>query len=160
MKVELDLQIAPELAILKGMLPSLEQCTGWVNTTLEKANYPHTTAELHVRIVDLAESQQLNNQYRHKDKPTNVLSFPAHIPAHIPINLLGDLAICAPVVCAEAERDGKLIEAHWAHMLVHGSLHLLGYDHEEEQQANIMEALEISILQSLGFVNPYQEETT
>lgn len=160
MSAAIDLQIAPELSDFNAMLPSLKQCTCWVTTALAQANYPKPQAELTVRIVDLTESQQLNKQYRHKDAPTNVLSFSADVPEHIPLCLLGDLVICAPIVLQEAMRDNKSIEAHWAHMLVHGCLHLLGYDHIQEQAAEEMEALEIGILKSLGFANPYQEVIT
>jgi probable rRNA maturation factor len=108
--------------------------------------------EIAVRVVAPGESQKLNKQWRGKDKPTNVLSFPA--PPELPT--LGDLVICAKVVKDEAKRDGKRLEAHWAHMVVHGALHLAGYDHERGERDRLkMERREISVLKSFGFGNPY-----
>ncbi|HEX6637818.1 MAG TPA: rRNA maturation RNase YbeY, partial [Steroidobacteraceae bacterium] len=108
--------------------------------------------EIAVRVVAPRESRQLNKQWRGKDKPTNVLSFPA--PRELPI--LGDLVICAQVVKDEARRDGKPLEAHWAHMVVHGALHLAGYDHERGERDRLrMERREISVLRTFGFGNPY-----
>lgn len=158
MNLELDLQIAQELESFDAMLPSHEQCVAWVEAALKHAKCSLENPEINVRLVDKEESQYLNKTYRQKDKPTNVLSFPAQLPEHIPVEILGDLAICAPVVEFEAKRDNKLIQAHWAHMLVHGCLHLLGYDHQEDEQALSMESLETDILHSLGFVDPYQEK--
>jgi probable rRNA maturation factor len=112
-------------------------------------------AEVTIRIVDEAESQQLNFDYREKDKPTNVLSFPFQCPPGIELPLLGDLVICAQVVAREAAEQQKTLQAHWAHMVVHGSLHLLGFDHINDADAEEMEAEEIEILQALGFANPY-----
>lgn len=113
-------------------------------------------AEMTVRIVDVDESAQLNETYRHKSGPTNVLSFPFESLPGIDLPLLGDLVICAPIVVREANEQNKTTKAHWAHMVVHGSLHLQGYDHIEPQQAEQMEALEIDILGRLGFSNPYE----
>ena len=108
--------------------------------------------EISVRVVTPRESRQLNRQWRGKDKPTNVLSFPA--PPDLPT--LGDLVICAQVVKDEARRDGKALEAHWAHMVVHGTLHLAGFDHERGERDRLkMERREISVLRSFGFGNPY-----
>ena len=108
--------------------------------------------EIAVRVVAPRESQRLNKQWRGKDKPTNVLSFPA--PPELPT--LGDLVICAQVVKDEARRDGKSLQAHWAHMVVHGALHLAGYDHEQGERARLkMERREISVLRGFGFGNPY-----
>ena len=112
-------------------------------------------AEVTIRIVDEAESQQLNFDYRDKDKPTNELSFPFQCQPGIELPLLGDLVICAQVVAREAAEQGKTLQAHWAHMVVHGSLHLLGFDHINEDDAEEMEAEEIQILHDLGFANPY-----
>ncbi|MFC0047732.1 rRNA maturation RNase YbeY [Rheinheimera tilapiae] len=112
-------------------------------------------AEVTIRIVDETESQQLNFDYREKDKPTNVLSFPFQCPPGIELPLLGDLVICAQVVAREAQEQQKTLQAHWAHMVVHGSLHLLGFDHINDADAEEMEAEEIQILQELGFANPY-----
>ncbi len=108
-----------------------------------------------VRVVGSAESRQLNRTYRHKDRPTNVLSFPFEAPAGAKSDVLGDLVICAPVVRREAREQGRDTEAHWAHMVVHGILHLRGYDHQNNKEAAAMERLEGRILRVLGFANPY-----
>ncbi|MEH8016727.1 rRNA maturation RNase YbeY [Rheinheimera muenzenbergensis] len=148
MAIILDLQLASSA----DNLPTAEQFQQW----LEAAILPfQAEAEVTVRIVDNSESQQLNFDYRSKDKPTNVLSFPFQCPPGITLPLLGDLVICAPVVQAEAAEQGKTLSAHWAHMVVHGSLHLLGFDHINDDDAEQMEAEEITILQQLGFTNPY-----
>ncbi|MCP1728580.1 putative rRNA maturation factor [Natronospira proteinivora] len=115
--------------------------------------------ELALRIVSPEESQSLNRQWRDRDRPTNVLSFPGDELPGLPWRHLGDLVICAEVVAREASEQDKLEQAHWAHMLVHGVLHLLGYDHEVRDQAEHMEALEKRILDQLGFPDPYQDET-
>ena len=109
-----------------------------------------------VRIVDEAEAKSLNKQYRNIDKATNVLSFPAEIPSQIGINFLGDIVICAQVVNREAQQQGKELTSHWAHLLVHGLLHLQGFDHEGNKAADKMEALEIEILKNLHIPNPYE----
>lgn len=114
-------------------------------------------AELSVRITDADEIKMLNQQYRGKDYATNVLSFPADLPPEIKLPHLGDIVICAEVVEREAREQNKTSEAHWAHMVIHGTLHLLGYDHIDDVDAEIMEALEIDILRSLNFANPYLE---
>ena len=151
--VDMEIQ---RVSILPG-LPADGQLTAWVMATplAEMA-----VAELVVRIVDEAESQDLNQQYRGKTKPTNVLSFPFEAPPGFPCNHLGDLVICAPVVEREAREQGKSPEAHWAHMLVHGVLHLLGHDHQNDAEADEMEGLEVRILARLGFPDPYQEIMT
>ena len=114
------------------------------------------TAEISVRLTDDAEVQALNRQYRHKDKPTNVLSFPAaELPAG-PERPLGDLVICPDVLRAEAREQRKSLRAHWAHLVVHGTLHLVGYDHEDCADADRMERREIAVLRRLGFPNPYR----
>lgn len=134
-------------------LPSDQQLQQWAAAALEGHRQE---AEVSVRIVDQSESQQLNHQYRGKDKPTNVLSFPADIPPELGLPLLGDLVICAPVVADEARDQQKTEEAHWAHMLVHGTLHLLGYDHIDDAEAEEMEALETRLLTEMGYPAPYE----
>ena len=146
----LDLQIATDD---NQNLPTEEQIIQWLNVILPQFM---DNAEITIRIVDEQESQQLNNTYRHKDKPTNVLSFPFESPIEIEVPLLGDLIICKQVVEAEAKEQHKSLTAHWAHMIVHGCLHLLGYDHILDEEAEEMENIEIDIMQQLGFDNPYQ----
>lgn len=124
----------------------------WVKAALGNRKEP---AELAIRIVSSAEISQLNADYRKKNGPTNVLSFPADLPPGIGLPLLGDLVICAEVVAREADEQHKPLYAHWAHMVIHGTLHLLGYDHIEEADANIMESLEIDLLQQINIPNPY-----
>jgi probable rRNA maturation factor len=139
------------------LIPSQEKCESWITAVLK--NQQINEAEVSVYIVDEDESQELNSQYRGKENPTNILSFPADIPEEVGIPLLGDLVICAPVVEREAQEQQKTVDAHWAHMLVHGSLHLLGYDHIEDDEAELMEALETNIITGLGFSAPYEDST-
>jgi len=113
--------------------------------------------EVTLRIVDLAESRQLNSDYRNKDKPTNVLSFPFEAPEHIEMAFLGDLVVCAAVVEQEAKEQNKPVINHWAHLCVHGLLHLLGYDHIDETEAQEMEGIETAILAKLNIDDPYQD---
>ena len=152
MSIELDLQLAVED---ENGLPSFDDVQRWLSNTVEKFQ---TQAEVTVRIVDEEESHQLNHEYRGKDKPTNVLSFPFEAPPGIEIDLLGDLIICRQVVEREAKEQGKPLMAHWAHMVVHGSLHLLGYDHIEDDEAEEMESLETELMQGMGFEDPYIAE--
>jgi len=133
--------------------PADTDIQAWVEAALQHEKRDNT--ELTVRIVDEAESAALNSQYRGKDHATNVLSFSYDIPAEVEMNLLGDLVICAPVVQREAKEQGKTEQAHWAHMITHGVLHLLGFDHLDDAQAQRMEQREISILAELKFPNPY-----
>ena len=149
MSIELDLQIAVEN---EQGLPTEQDIQLWLDKTISQFQ---ENAELTVRIVDTQESHQLNHEYRGKDKPTNVLSFPFEAPPGIELDLLGDLIICRQVVEKEAEEQNKPLLAHWAHMVVHGSLHLLGYDHIEDDEAEEMESLETEIMQSMGFEDPY-----
>ena len=152
MSVTLDLQLAS--ASTDG-LPSEAQLQGWLDGTILGFQQE---AEVTVRIVDEAESNELNLTYRGKDKPTNVLSFPFEAPPGLELPLLGDLVICRQVVEHEATEQGKPLMAHWAHMVVHGSLHLLGYDHIEDEEAEEMEQLERDIMQELGFADPYLDD--
>jgi len=138
--------------------PTNEQVQNWVETIL--AVEQKDDAELTVRIVDENESAALNEEYRNKTGSTNILSFPFECPDEVELNLLGDLVICAPVVECEAKQQNKKSQAHWVHMLVHGVLHLLGYDHIKEQDAGKMESREIHIMATLGFDNPYEENIT
>jgi len=153
----LDLQIAldDEEPHSPG-LPTREQFQLWVEAALDGAEHQTDESELTIRIVGTGESAELNQAYRHKSGPTNVLSFPFEPIPGIDLPLLGDLVICAPVVLKEASEQEKSTESHWAHMVVHGSLHLLGYDHIEATEAESMESLEIVILTALGYDNPYE----
>ena len=136
-------------------VPGDEKFLCWFTSALAGLR---TRAELAIRIVDEAESAALNAQYRNKNVATNVLSFPSDLPEDCEPPLIGDLAICAAVVEREAKAQHKALEAHWAHMVIHGSLHLLGFDHVDEDEAESMETREIAILQALGFANPYVTE--
>ncbi|QEY13355.1 rRNA maturation RNase YbeY [Cellvibrio sp. KY-YJ-3] len=138
-------------------IPALAELERWIGAALHSQKLED--AEVSLYIVDEDESQQLNSQYRGKDYPTNVLSFPADIPEEVGVPLLGDLVVCAPVVEREAQEQGKTLAAHWAHMLVHGSLHLLGFDHIDDTEADEMEALETAIITGLGYPAPYNELT-
>ncbi len=133
-------------------LPSDQQFERWAGAALCKRD----DVELLIRLVDRRESRQLNARYRHVDKATNVLSFPADLPQELGLALLGDIIICAPIVIEEAWDQGKTVEAHWAHLTIHGTLHLIGYSHQTEEEASEMESLETGILQSFGFSDPYQ----
>lgn len=139
-------------------IPDAGLLESWISAALRSQRLEEAVVSLY--IVDEEESQELNAQYRGKDKPTNVLSFPADIPEEVGLPLLGDLVVCAPVVEREASEQSKSLEAHWAHMLVHGCLHLLGFDHVLDDEAEAMEALETEIITGLGFPAPYQESLT
>ena len=152
MRLELHLQAATR----EQSLPSEQDFRQWVELALSGYQEP---AELNIRLVDEKESRSLNRDYRGKDKPTNVLSFPFAAPQVVESDLLGDLAICAPVVAREAREQNKPLPAHWAHMVVHGVLHLLGFDHQDERQAQEMERVEVELLARLGVADPYLERT-
>lgn len=147
--IDLDLQIATD----DSELPDEAAVRRWVAAALAGRC---EEAQLTVRITDEAEITDLNRTYRGKDYATNVLSFPFEAPPGVELPLLGDIVICAAVVAQEAQQQGKPLEAHWAHMLIHGTLHLLGYDHIEEAEAAEMEGLEIELLTGLGYANPYE----
>ena len=134
--------------------PDDDSLQRWVDTVLAAEQQ---SGEVLIRIVDEAESAELNSQYRHKTGPTNILSFPFEAPdiAGFEDDLLGDLVICAPVLEKEAAQQQKALADHWAHIVMHGVLHLLGYDHIDEAEAEIMEAKEIALLQQLNIRNPY-----
>ena len=149
--IELDLQIASE-----GQAPSLEQLQQWCALALRQRS---ADSELTIRLVDEAEGRELNNTWRHKDYATNVLSFPADVPEGLlDIPLLGDLVICVPVVEREAAEQYKSLEAHCAHLVIHGCLHLLGYDHIDDAEAEEMESLEQNLLAELGHPDPYADD--
>ncbi|MBI3186786.1 MAG: rRNA maturation RNase YbeY [Gammaproteobacteria bacterium] len=152
MSVQLDVQYACES---QTGLPSVEDFQRWTDIALCEAG----DAEVVIRLVDEAESRELNHQYRGKNKSTNVLSFPMELPDELAATvdeiMLGDLVICAPVVAREAAEQNKPLPAHWAHMVIHGMLHLQGYDHIADDEAAEMEGLEIKLLQQLGMANPY-----
>jgi probable rRNA maturation factor len=149
--LELDLQIASDAA----SLPSEAQFRAWCTIALRQRT---ADSELTIRLVDEAEGRALNHTYRHKDYATNVLSFPADVPDEmLDIPLLGDLVICAPVVEREAHEQAKAREAHWAHLVIHGCLHLLGFDHIIDAEAEEMEALERELLAELGHPDPYAD---
>ena len=151
-KMIIDLQIACEQ---ETGLPTAEQIEQWATAAVQPQS---DEVEMTVRIVDEAESHALNLNYRGKDRPTNVLSFPFECPDEVELPLLGDLVICRQVVEREAQEQDKPVMAHWAHMVVHGSLHLLGYDHIEDDEAEEMESLEAQIMTGLGFADPYLSE--
>lgn len=147
MAIEVDLQLAGEWP----GVPGEEDFRRWIVAALDDRE----DAELTVRVVGRAESRRLNRTYRQKDQETNVLSFPADLPEDVDLPLLGDIVVCAPLVAEEASDQGKRVSAHWAHLTIHGVLHLLGHDHQVVDEAEQMEALEISLLSSLGIANPY-----
>jgi probable rRNA maturation factor len=151
--IQLDLAVG--YALPRKGLPASTSFRHWVEAALKGARR-RKPAELAIRVVDTDEGRTLNAQYRGKDYATNVLSFPAELPPGIDLPLIGDLVICAPVVAREAAEQGKPAAHHWAHMTVHGVLHLLGHDHIVEAEAERMEALETRILAGLGIPNPYQ----
>ena len=150
MKLELELQSTLESAAI----PPEQEFRYWAEAALAGHR---EEAELVIRLVDEAESRELNSRYRGIDAPTNILSFPASVPEVVETALLGDLLIAVPVVEREAQQQGKRIEAHWAHLVVHGVLHLLDYTHSDAQDAAIMERLEQEIMAGLGFPDPYAE---
>lgn len=147
-------QIEIQTVFASESLPDQQQIQRWVDAALEDYNQD---TEIVVRIVGEQESAELNEQYRHKSGPTNILSFPVDVPEGIELDLLGDLVICAPVLEKEALEQNKALMHHWAHIVVHGVLHLLGYDHIDDNEAELMENKEIAILNKLHINNPYTE---
>lgn len=151
-------------------LPSIERFQQWLNIVFaqleqlvaEKKMFQHSIfeknliPEVHIRVVSAKESQSLNAEYRNKNTPTNVLSFESDLPDFVPSGFLGDLVICAELVKSEAEQQEKLTINHWAHLCVHGTLHLLGYDHVSQSDAQQMESIEVEILNQLSIDDPYQ----
>lgn len=155
MNVQVDIQSASTEPV-----PEEEDIRRWISAAVASNIAPGATedaaVELCVRLVDSEEMATLNTTYRGKTGPTNVLSFPARLPEDLGLALLGDIVICAPVVRTEALQQQKPLDAHWAHMAVHGTLHLLGYDHLDEEEASVMEALETTILDTLNYASPYE----
>jgi probable rRNA maturation factor len=149
-----NVQLHVGYAVPRTGVPAAASFRRWVEAALRGARRRKST-ELAIRIVDTDEGRALNRDYRGKDYATNVLSFPAELPPGVALPLIGDLAICAPVVAREAAEQGKPLRYHWAHLTVHGVLHLLGHDHIEEAQAEAMEALETRILAGLDIPDPY-----
>lgn len=140
-----NLKLSVQLASTSSNLPTRSQLRKWVKATLR------VNTELTIRIVDETEARRLNATYRHKDYATNVLTFPLTEEPY----LMGDIIICAPIVIKEAKEQNKTIEAHFAHLTVHGTLHLHGYDHLTDEQAELMESIEVTTLAKLGYPNPY-----
>lgn len=150
------LEIGLAYAAPRRGVPAVASFRRWVEAALAGARH-RQPAEVSIRIVGAREGRALNRQYRDKDYATNVLSFPVELPRGVTAPLLGDLVICAPVVAREAREQGKQARDHFAHLTVHGILHLLGYDHLNDADAERMEALETRILATLGIADPYRE---
>ncbi len=149
--VELDLQLALEH---DREVPELSSLKLWAETALKTAGY-EKPSEITVRLVESAEIQELNRTYRKLDRPTNILSFPFECPDEVELPLLGDLVICDEILRREAQEQQKSYEEHFAHLIIHGTLHLLGYDHIEDKDAEEMESLETQALAALGYPDPY-----
>jgi len=160
--VQVGVQMAVENAMPQDV-PDAGHIQTWVNAAVQQAEsdelMTNRATQMTVRIVETNEMTELNQQYRQKTGPTNVLSFPFESPPGMPTDLmeptLGDVVVCAAVVMREAAEQGKTLTAHWAHMIVHGTLHLLGYDHIQNNDAQTMESLEIIVLAELGYKDPY-----
>lgn len=160
MTIEIDVQYGDDLSDAQcADIPTAAEIIAWAEAALLGLRQE---AQLTVRIVSHEEGATLNQTYRHKQGPTNVLSFATESADDplIPVSLLGDIVICAPVIEREAHEQHKNTVAHWAHMVVHGTLHLSGYDHMDDAQAQEMEFLEIQVLARLGFADPYHEAPT
>lgn len=153
MPVDVEMSISESLESGEEDIPDEAQLQQWA----ERACLSDEQLVTSVRIVGNDEMRELNNTWRGRNKPTNVLSFPMQSPDDVDPKILGDLVLCAPVINVEARQQDKPVHAHWAHMVVHGMLHLQGYDHVDDRQAEEMETLEIRILEQLGFDNPYLE---
>lgn len=156
METYVDLQVATQA---DENIPDEHLLTQWVEAAINASDsIAREEAELTIRVVEQDESNALNLQFREKNKPTNVLSFPFQNPPGLTLPLLGDLIICQAIIEEEAKQQQKTYQAHWAHMVIHGTLHLLGYDHIENEEALEMETLETNILVTLGFSPPYTEQ--
>lgn len=153
MTARIDVQVA----IQDPSVPASSDLALWVRRAIDAAG-GQRAGDVSVRVVDATEMRRLNGEFREQDKTTNVLSFPAGDIAGLPMDAaspLGDIVICAAVVNEEAQQQGKTPDDHWAHMMVHGTLHLLGFDHENDEDAEAMEDLEIQVLTAHGIANPY-----
>lgn len=153
MQVNIDLQIIDEST--KDLLPSLATMQDWVKEALIMGGR-NEDSELTVRFTDKKEIHELNYEYRNMDKPTNILSFPFECPDEVSLPLIGDLVICNEILVQEAKDQNKSFNEHLCHLLIHGALHLIGYDHIKDDEASIMEGLEIKVLAKIGFKNPYE----
>ncbi len=149
MSIAVDLQVSEDA----GDVPSAEEFRHWVTAALADRR---RRAQVSLRITGRDEMRDLNRRYRDRPGATNVLSFPADLPAEVRTPLLGDVVVCAPIVAEEARAQGKTELAHWAHLVVHGTLHLIGYDHVEAHDARRMEAVETDVLARLGYADPYR----
>jgi len=156
MPVTIEMSVSENLDSEEGDIPDAALVQQWA----EKACLCDDRVVTSVQIVSKDEMRELNNTWRGKNRPTNVLSFPMQSPDEVDLKILGDLVMCADVINTEARQQHKPAQAHWAHMVVHGMLHLQGYDHIDEHQADEMEALEIRMLDQLGFDNPYLENVS
>ena len=155
MTAQVDIQIAVD----DESVPGSDDIVMWVSRAVRAAGR-REDVDVSIRVVNATEMQQLNNEFREQDKPTNVLSFPTGDIEGLPSDAnvpLGDVVVCAEIVRSEAKEQGKTAAAHWAHMVVHGTLHLLGFDHESERDAATMEGLEVKILTDNGIANPYTQ---
>lgn len=167
MDIDLDFQVASDGDAL--LIPDESQLLLWVEAAVRgglhavangllpvyERDLPEDEMQLTVRVVDESECAELNESYRDKTGPTNVLSFPYDEPSMDGVTLLGDIVICQPVVVREALKQNRPLQSHWTHLIVHGVLHLLGYDHESQDDALVMESLETEIMATLGFADPY-----
>lgn len=149
----MKLRLSVQYGVARAGLPADSALRRWAHAALKGLR--RRRVALGLRIVGDAESASLNGRFRRKSNPTNVLSFPFEAPPGTRSDILGDLVICAPVVRREARTQRKPVNAHWAHMVVHGILHLRGYDHRKRQDAAVMEKMEIRLLKELGYANPY-----
>ena len=148
-----------QTALTQPILITDQEITEWATTALA---YKYSSAEITIRLVEPNEMIYLNNTYRMQNKTTNVLSFPADIPQHINLeyHFLGDIIICPQVLLEESVAQNRDLKAHWAHIVMHGVLHLMGYDHIYDDEALVMQTIEIELLRKLGFNNPYQEDNS
>lgn len=148
----MSIDVAIQFITRKPAVPRAADMRRWIRAALQD----RSNAQLTVRIVDKQEGAELNSRWRGKPGATNVLSFPYEGIDEVAPDLLGDIVVCAPVVAEEAREQGKELQAHWAHMIVHGTLHLLGHDHQEQDEAARMEQLETDILHKFGYADPYE----